>query len=91
MLKLLLIVGWIICSIITAGIVIYIDHDDGCVEDAWVYVFVCFTCWPFLIAMSLLIFVMNKLAALPIFVAGFIAGIRKEKQDDISRTKRRSR
>ena len=74
------IIGWIMCAIVTYGIVEFVDYIDE-IDDEALFMFACIICWPLLIVIIIGYFLLKKLSYLGEFVGGFLYGAFKKKDD----------
>lgn len=68
------IIAWIICAIVTYGIIEFLDYIDEIGDEA-LFMFGCIICWPLLIVITIGYFLLKKLSNLGEFVGGFLHGV----------------
>lgn len=74
------IIAWIMCAIVTYGIIEFMDYIDE-IEDEALFMLGCIICWPLLIVITIGYFLLKKLSNLREFVGGFLYGAFKKKED----------
>lgn len=79
------IIAWIICAIVTYGVMKYKDDTNEMEGDETLWMGVCIATWPIFLIMGIgsLIgsFLLKKLSNLGEFVGGFLYGAFKKKED----------
>lgn len=68
------IIAWIICSIVTYGVMKFTDYIDE-IDDEALFMLGCIICWPLLIVITTGYFLLKKLSNLGEFVGGFLHGV----------------
>lgn len=68
------IIAWIMCAIVTYGIIEFTDYIDEIVDEA-LFMLGCIICWPLLIVIIIGYFLLKKLSNLGEFVGGFLHGV----------------
>lgn len=74
------IIVWLICSIVTSGMVMHIFPEDWYVDDAWAALLVCIMSWPLLALFVIAHYILMKISLSAIFAKGFLDAMSKKEQ-----------
>ena len=72
----LIIFAWIVCAVITAGVLMHIDPEEWG-RDLQVNMLFCIAAWPMLVVAGIGYVLLTKLSKLSMVVYGFLDYIRK--------------
>lgn len=73
------IIVWLICSIVTSGMVLHIFPEEWGEDNAWAALLVCIMSWPLLALFVIAHYILMKISLLAVFVKGFLDAMSKKK------------
>lgn len=77
----LIITAWILCAIITCGVMMHVQPDEW-LDSQVLCMVVCLVCWWLFAAMGIGYLIIKQLSKLGLFVAGFLGALISEVDEE---------